>query len=134
MIDIPKRIKELSEKHGLSSINELSRLADIPQSTLATIMLGKTSPRADTLERIVSALNVTMAEFFADSFVPDIINHAENMNLTAKQLAALEIYKKMPLTEQQTRLSKIWDKLNSLPAADQEALLRIIEYLPSVQR
>ncbi|MBP2656208.1 MAG: helix-turn-helix domain protein [Firmicutes bacterium] len=134
MIDIPKRIKELSEKRGLSSINELSRLADIPQSTLATIMLGKTSPRADTLERIASALNVTMAEFFADDFVSGIINHAEKMNLTAKQLAALEAYKKMPLTEQQTRLTRVWDKLKGLPAADQEALLRIIDSLASVHR
>ncbi|MBU2701655.1 transcriptional regulator with XRE-family HTH domain [Sporomusaceae bacterium BoRhaA] len=65
-MDIPNRIKSLIEKHKISSINELGRIANIPQSTLATIMLGKTSPRADTIEQICNGLGITLAEFFTE--------------------------------------------------------------------
>lgn len=63
-MDIPNRIKELMGKNKITSVNELGRLANIPQSTLATIMLGKTSPRTDTLKQVCDGLGITLADFF----------------------------------------------------------------------
>lgn len=68
-MNIPERIKELCDKHGLS-INEFARKSDIPQSTLATIMRGETSPRTETIERICNYFGLTMPEFFLpDAYV-----------------------------------------------------------------
>lgn len=66
-MDIPLRIKELINLKGIQSINELGRICDIPQSTLATIMQGKTSPRLDTLERIANGLGSNLLEFLSNS-------------------------------------------------------------------
>jgi len=141
MIDIPKRIKELTQQKNISSINELSRLADVPQSTLATIMLGRTSPRADTLDRICQALGISLSEFFAVKEEEKIINHpetiikhAETMELSPEQQAALKEYKNMPPSEQQQRLIKAVYKLKSLSVGDLEALLKIIDSIPSSPR
>jgi transcriptional regulator with XRE-family HTH domain len=68
-MNIPERIKELCDKHGLS-INEFARKSDIPQSTLATIMQGETSPRTETIERICNYFGLTLPEFFLpDAYV-----------------------------------------------------------------
>jgi len=66
-VNIPNRIKELIKIHKIASVNELGRIANIPQSTLATLMLGKTSPRTDTLEQICNGLGITLADFFTPS-------------------------------------------------------------------
>lgn len=65
-MNIPERINQLAKERGISSINELGRIVKIPQSTLATIMIGKTSPRIDTLQQICDGLDITLAEFFMD--------------------------------------------------------------------
>lgn len=63
-VNIPNRIKELMKKNNIASVNELGRIANIPQSTLATIMLGKTSPRTDTVKQICDGLGISLVDFF----------------------------------------------------------------------
>jgi len=61
--------------------------------------------------------------------VSDIIAKAEKMNLTAEQKEDLEDYKKMSPEEAQRRLNEAVNKFKSLSAADQEALIKIINSL-----
>lgn len=61
--------------------------------------------------------------------VAEIISHAESMHLPPEYLAALQDYKQMPLTEQQSRLAGVVTKFKSLSVEDQEALIRIINSL-----
>lgn len=59
---IAKRIKELCEKRDIS-INKLSTLSGIRQSTLQNIVSGNTqNPTIKTMNRIARGLGMTLAE------------------------------------------------------------------------
>lgn len=133
-MNIPERIKELIIKHGISSINELGRISNIPQSTLATIMQGKTSPRADTINQICNGLGITMSEFFqVEDLQQRAIKISETMELSEERKAAMETFKEMSSEEQTKRLLTMYKKLKSLPPDQQKALEIIINHL-SVQQ
>ena len=58
-----ERIRQLCKKRGIS-INKLSTMSDVKQSTLDNIMRGITkNPRVKTLHKIAIAFNMTLAEF-----------------------------------------------------------------------
>jgi transcriptional regulator with XRE-family HTH domain len=59
------RIVSLRERKGLSS-NRLSKAAGVSQSYLRDVETGKSQPTIDVLERICTALEITLAEFFAE--------------------------------------------------------------------
>lgn len=57
------RIRELCRQRGIS-INKLSDMSGVKQSTLDNIVRGLTkNPRVKTLHRIALAFNMTLAEF-----------------------------------------------------------------------
>ena len=57
------RIRSLCKKRGIS-VNRLSVMSGVRQSTLDNIMRGMTkNPRAKTLHKIAIAFNMTLAEF-----------------------------------------------------------------------
>ena len=57
------RIRSLCKKRGIS-VNRLSAMSGVRQSTLDNIMRGMTkNPRAKTLHKIAIAFNMTLAEF-----------------------------------------------------------------------
>lgn len=57
------RIRALCKKRGIS-INKLSMMSDVKQSTLDNIMRGLTkNPRVKTLHKIALAFNMTLSEF-----------------------------------------------------------------------
>ena len=57
------RIRSLCKKRGIS-INKLSVMSDVKQSTLDNIMRGLTkNPRVATLHGIALAFNMTLSEF-----------------------------------------------------------------------
>ncbi len=57
------RIKTLCRQRGIS-INKLSTMSGIKQSTLDNIVRGLTkNPKAKTLHKIALAFNMTLAEF-----------------------------------------------------------------------
>lgn len=133
MFDVTKRINDLCKKKNIGSTYELAKLTGITQSTLQNILSEGRSPRTDTIERICNGLGITLAEFFTEneqqSFVYEVINHANTMTLNEDQKAALEMYKNMASGEQQKRLFSVVNKLKNLPDKDQEALLQIISSL-----
>ena len=58
------RIKEISKAQGVS-ITKLAELVGITQPNMSNIANGKTSPSLDLLERIATALGVSVPELFA---------------------------------------------------------------------
>lgn len=57
------RIKELCRKRGIS-INKLSYMSGVKQSTLDNIIRGITKdPRVRTLHKLATAFNMTLSEF-----------------------------------------------------------------------
>ncbi len=58
-----KRIRDLCAKRGIS-INKLSTMSDVKQSTLDNIVRGITkNPKAKTLHKLAIAFNMTLSEF-----------------------------------------------------------------------
>lgn len=58
-----QRIRTLCEKRGIS-INKLSSMSGVKQSTLDNIVRGVTrNPKAKTLHKIALAFNMTLSEF-----------------------------------------------------------------------
>ena len=57
------RIRALCRARGIS-VNKLSTMSGVKQSTLDNIMHAKTyAPRASTLHKLANAFNMTLAEF-----------------------------------------------------------------------
>ena len=58
-----QRIRSLCRKRGIS-INKLSIMSDVKQSTLDNIIRGTTkNPRIKTLHKVATAFNMTLSEF-----------------------------------------------------------------------
>lgn len=64
-MDIGRRIIELRETQGLST-NRLAKIAEVAQSHLRDLELGKKQPGIDVLERLCDALGLTLADFFSE--------------------------------------------------------------------
>ena len=58
------RSKEVSKSQGIS-ITKLAELVGITQPNMSNIANGKTSPSLELLDRIATALGVTVPELFA---------------------------------------------------------------------
>ena len=74
---IAARIVELCKEKGLT-INKLADLSGLTQSTLDSIVNGKSrNPQVITIYKICEGLNISLAEFFMDT-EPSITTCAEN--------------------------------------------------------
>ena len=63
---IAKRILNLCEERNIS-INKLARMSGLTQSTVQSIIGGKSkNPKILTVVRICDSLNIRLEEFFAD--------------------------------------------------------------------
>ena len=69
-----KRIKELRKRRGYSQ-EQLAEMLGIAQNTLSKIELGENFLTADTLEKLINALEVSPTELF------DFEHHKEQVNL-----------------------------------------------------
>lgn len=69
---IARRIKELCEEQNMS-INKLAIMSGLTQSTLQSIICGKShNPTVLTLVRICDSLNIELKEFFDSKLFIDI--------------------------------------------------------------
>lgn len=64
-MNIGEAIKNIRENQNIS-MNQLAKIADISQSSLSRIEAGISQPTFDVLERIITALGFSLAEFFSD--------------------------------------------------------------------
>lgn len=83
-LDIGSRLRELRQSHRLS-IRALAQAAGLTHSTIAQIESNKTSPSVSSMKRILSALGVSLSEFFADAEAQG----EEQIFFTAKELVEL---------------------------------------------
>lgn len=56
-------LNEIMYKKNLS-IRQISLMTEIPRSTIADILSGKTSPKMDTMERLAIGLKVRISDIF----------------------------------------------------------------------
>lgn len=98
-MDVGKKIIELRKNIGLST-NKLANMAGIAQSALRSIERGEKSPTIDTLKLILTALNITEAEFFADHSHEQELNEIDHdllelarkiKNLPSEKRKAIEV-------------------------------------------
>jgi transcriptional regulator with XRE-family HTH domain len=66
---IAQRLRELREAHGLS-LEALAERSQVSRSAISLIERGQSSPTAAVLDRLSSALGVTLASLFEDSAAP----------------------------------------------------------------
>lgn len=64
---VNQRILKLCEERGYS-IYRLSTLSGIPTSTITSILKRNNAPTIPTLQKICSALDLTLAQFFSEGF------------------------------------------------------------------
>ena len=76
-----KRIRELMEKNGYNTYR-LAKQSGISLSTLSSMFEHNTKPRIETLEKICSACNISVAQFFERS----------SRDLSSEQSRVLDLY------------------------------------------
>ncbi|VBB08455.1 Hypothetical protein LUCI_3727 [Lucifera butyrica] len=64
-MNIGLKIKDLRTKQGMS-MTKLAKEANVGQATISHIENNDNQPTFDILERIITALGFSLAEFFAD--------------------------------------------------------------------
>lgn len=63
---IAVKIKKICQERGLS-INKLSKLCNMRQSTIHSLIDGKSkNPKLHTIETICEGLNISLQDFFED--------------------------------------------------------------------
>lgn len=58
-----KRLTSLRTSHGLT-MNKLSRLSGVSQSFISNIEAGTKNPTIDTIDRLATAMGITLYDFF----------------------------------------------------------------------
>ncbi|VBB07155.1 Hypothetical protein LUCI_2399 [Lucifera butyrica] len=123
-MDYGKRLRELRNSKYLSA-NALGRMVDLDQTMIYKIERNEAKPSLDSLERICSALDVTMAEFFADN--PTEAANVTIRSVTSDDAELLEFRKEL---EEREDLQRFFRQLKSLSP---QTLKRVIRYIKMVE-
>ena len=99
-MNVVERIEELRLERGWS-VNNLAMEAEMTQSTLNSILSRNTPPKIETLQSLCNAFKITLAQFFMEDELVELVNENEKQLLTLfrcmpsqKQQALLEILSK----------------------------------------
>lgn len=84
-MDISSRLREVMTAHKISSASQLSKMSDVSQTMVSGILRDSNSPSVSTLELLCSAMNITLAEFFAEPS-PDIRPTVQHLISVASKL------------------------------------------------
>ena len=87
LFNVNQRIKDLCKQQNMT-FYRLSKISNIPPSTLTNIYNRGTVPSVGTLENICRALGITLSEFFTTS--------NDSFDLSAEQKELLDIYIQLP--------------------------------------
>ncbi len=116
--DVHGRIRRLAADNNLS-IYELARKAGISESTLYNIFERGTMPKIDTLDRICTAVDITMSDFFIFGSRPGQGSHITeeetelleiSRELTKRNREHLMIYAQGMIASQQSKKKDIKNK------------------------
>ncbi|WP_304459248.1 helix-turn-helix domain-containing protein [Alicyclobacillus sendaiensis] len=64
-VDVAARLRQVRESRGISQYR-LSKLSGVAASAINKVESGVTNPTVELMERLCSALGVTLSEFFSD--------------------------------------------------------------------
>lgn len=64
-MDVASRLKQIRESKGMSQYR-LAKESGVAASAINKVEAGITNPTVELMERLCSALGVTLAEFFSD--------------------------------------------------------------------
>ena len=84
--ELGEKIKQLRKKRNLTQ-EKLSELINISQRNLAAIESGTNFVKAETLEKLMIALNTTTEELFAND---DIKDRQELMSIIEKDIESIK--------------------------------------------
>lgn len=101
MKNVIEHIRQLKNDRGWTDYR-LASEAMIPQSTLASIYERNTPPKLDILECLCNAFGITLAHFFQEDEMTEIVSEDE------KHL--LESYRRLSEQKKQVLLSLLSDK------------------------
>ena len=87
MMNVGKRLKEIRQSKNIS-IYKLSQDSEVSESHIRNLERGVKNATVETLEMLVSNLNITMSEFFNED---NRISY-----LTPKEKILLEYYRTLP--------------------------------------
>ena len=76
MFNVLERLKELREARGIS-VYKLSKLSDIPQSTIATWYQKNLYPSIDKLEILCDTFGISLSEFFSTGNIKSLSKEQE---------------------------------------------------------
>lgn len=65
-MDIAKRVKTIRERKGIS-VYKLAKTSGISSTYLYEVEMGKKQPTVEIISRICDALDISLADFFAES-------------------------------------------------------------------
>lgn len=96
-MDLGDILKKTREVKGFSQ-KEVAAILNMPQPQYSRIESGKTDPSFTTLERIATALGVTLAELFeADNLLTDVNSYDKSLIEKMKLLDTLDDSEKKSL-------------------------------------
>ena len=76
---IIERIKDICNQRQISSYG-LSKICDVPHTTIHNIIHNKNIPSLPTLIRICNGLNITISQFFREDISYEkLLNHISEM-------------------------------------------------------
>ena len=93
MEDIGFRLRDLRTAHGLSQ-RRLAVRSGVSNATISLIENGRTDPSTGLLKRILDALGVSFAEFFAHDALADgkyFYTHAELSEISSGPISYLQV-------------------------------------------
>lgn len=102
-MDIGKRLKEIRKVKNIS-IYKLSKESQVSETHIRNLERGIKSATVETLEMLVSNLNMTMSEFFNEN---DDISY-----LTSSEKILLDYYRTLP-DETATAVTEFCQKMNN---------------------
>ena len=100
--ELGAKIKRIRKKRGLTQ-EQLAELIDISSRNLSNIEIGVNFPKADTLEKLLKALEITTEELFAN----------EHIKSNAELVKSINFYIESAKNDRKT-LEKIYKILKSL--------------------
>ncbi len=137
MASFAERLRELRLKKEIGQ-KEVGAIIDVSDSSIRKYETGERTPDPVALIKLADFFNVSLDYLLGrvnhdKHKTPEyIISKAENMNLPSELNDALEIYKGMSDEDKLSELRQAeitYQKLKSLPDADREAFLRLLNSL-----
>lgn len=105
--DVGVRLRQVRQARGLSQ-RELARRANMTNGSLSMIEQGKVSPSINSLERILGALPMSLAEFFlASDNAPEPVLWRHQAIHISKQAYSLAIHDLHPFTATKAFLAEM---------------------------